>query len=132
MEPLFSPLDWRTYIAEKLSSIKPQEPTTEIFPASHAPGGFQRKHPLCDSAFFFLPRGSSRVTMVQNKWYHFGIDFGTYSSGDWHVDWGYGVLTHGHVFSFLPAAPVPFLLVQSEAEIWAWADDRSSPIGGRR
>ena len=40
--------------------------------------------------------------------YHFGA-FGAppilaYFGGDWDVHWGYGLLTHGHVF-FLKGAP---------------------------
>ena len=36
----------------------------------------------------------------QNQWYHFGVGASfilVYFSGDWHVHWGYGILTHGHV-----------------------------------
>ena len=40
------------------------------------------------------------MAMVQNQSYHFGIGAPpilVYSSGDWDVYWGYGVLTHGHM-----------------------------------
>ena len=44
---------------------------------------------------------------------HFGVGefathFRTYFSGDWDVHWGYGLLTHGHVFFplFFPVCEV--------------------------
>ena len=50
------------------------------------------------------------MAMVQNQWYHFGIDAPpnlVYFSGDWDVHWGYGVLTHGHILSaFLGLFPL--------------------------
>ena len=38
--------------------------------------------------------------MGQNQWYHFGVGAPpilVYFSRDWDVDWGYGILTHGHL-----------------------------------
>ena len=42
------------------------------------------------------------MAVGQNQWYHFGVGeftthFRTYSSGDWDVYWGCGVLTHGQM-----------------------------------
>ena len=38
------------------------------------------------------------VAVGQNQWYRFGVGALVYFSGDWDVHWGYGILTHGHVF----------------------------------
>ena len=43
--------------------------------------------------------------MVQHQWYHFGIGAPpilVYFSGDWYVNWGYGVLTHSQMKKCLP------------------------------
>ena len=42
----------------------------------------------------------AHVAVGQNQWYHFGVGAPpvlVYFSGDWHVHWGYGLVTHGHV-----------------------------------
>ena len=42
------------------------------------------------------------MAVDQNQWYHFGVGAPpilVYFSGDWDVHWGYGLLTHGNVFS---------------------------------
>ena len=56
--------------------------------SSHlAPAAFER----CD------PTGRD-VAVGQNQWCHFGVgEFTTHFSGDWDVQGGCGVLTHGHV-----------------------------------
>ena len=39
--------------------------------------------------------------IVQNQWYHFGRGAPpilVYFGGDWDVYWGYGLLTHGHIY----------------------------------
>ena len=41
------------------------------------------------------------MAVGQNQWYHFGVGAPpilVYFSGDWDVHWGYGILTHGHIF----------------------------------
>ena len=41
------------------------------------------------------------VAVGQHQWYHFGVGAPpilVYFSGDWDVHWGYGLLTHGHVW----------------------------------
>ena len=48
----------------------------------------------------------SNVAVGQHQWYQFGgfrctTHFRTYFSGDWDVRWGYGVLTHSHVFEWI-------------------------------
>ena len=40
------------------------------------------------------------MAVGQNQWYHFGVGAPPvldYFTGHWDVDWGYGVLTHGHM-----------------------------------
>ena len=40
------------------------------------------------------------MAVGQNQWYHFGVGAPpilVFFSGDWDVDWGYGILTHGHI-----------------------------------
>ena len=42
------------------------------------------------------------MAVGQNQWYHL-LGVGAppilvYFSGDWDVHWGYGILTHGHMF----------------------------------
>ena len=44
------------------------------------------------------------VAVGQNQWYHVGVGAPpilVYFSGDRDVQWGYGILTHGHVFTHL-------------------------------
>ena len=48
------------------------------------------------------------MAVGQNQWYHFGVGalpILVYSSGDWDVHWGYGILTHGHVAEMLALYP---------------------------
>ena len=45
--------------------------------------------------------------------------FRTYFSGDWDVHWGYGLLTHGHIFGLAPAdfalvVCMPWVLARSQ------------------
>ena len=46
---------------------------------------------------------SKDMAVGQHQWYHFGVGeftthFRTYFCGNWDVHWGYGGLTHGHIF----------------------------------
>ena len=57
------------------------------------------------------PRSSfCYMAVSQNQWYHFGVGAPpvlVYFSGDWDVHWGYGLLTHGHVYIYIfPLVPV--------------------------
>ena len=41
------------------------------------------------------------MAVGQHQWYHFGVGpppILVYFSGDWDVHWGYGVLTHSHIY----------------------------------
>ena len=52
---------------------------------------------------------AENVGVGQHQWYHFGVGAPpilVYFSGDWDVHWGYWILTHGHLRSFLSLRPM--------------------------
>ena len=51
------------------------------------------------------------MAVGQNQWYHFGVGSPlilVYSSGDWDVQWGHGLVTHGHM-AIWPEMPTHYV-----------------------
>ena len=73
------------------------------------------------AAFVGLHGMDEQLAVGQNQWYHFGVGAPpilVYFSGDWDVQWGYGLLTHQskvavnvQVQSFILARKEPVLFV---------------------